>query len=95
MEQKQGQFQCTGNCLLCQPAQRAYCASQHAYSNMKVLDTMMSAVLALQEDVKSISEKIEAMQSNEASIFDPHVEYEDEEIQENEENIAQKGQRRK
>ena len=64
-------FKCTGNCLGCLPAQRAYCASQHAYSNMKVLDSMMGTLLNMQGDIKSLSEKIEAMQNNEASVFDP------------------------
>lgn len=70
MEQNQN-FRCSGNCLNCLPAQRAYCASQHAYSNMKVLDQMMSVVLAMQGDIKSLSEKIEAIQNSEAAIFDP------------------------
>lgn len=64
-------YKCSGNCLNCMPAQRAYCASQHAYSNMKVLDQMMSIVMTMQGDIKTISEKIEAIQNNEASIFDP------------------------
>ena len=67
-------FKCTGNCLGCLPAQRAYCASQHAYSNMKVLDSMMGTILNMQGDIKSLSEKIEAMQNNEASVFDPNTE---------------------
>lgn len=67
-------FKCTGNCLNCLPAQRAYCASQHAYSNMKVLDTMMGVVIAMQGDMKDMKEKIEALQNNEASIFDPNEE---------------------
>lgn len=65
-------FQCSGNCLNCMPAQRTYCASQHALSNMKVLDTMMGIVMSMQGDIKSLSEKIEALQNNEADIFDPN-----------------------
>lgn len=73
MEQNnQNQFKCSGNCLNCQPAQRAYCASQHAYSNMKVLDMVAKAVLDMQGEVNVIKEKIEAMQNNESSIFDPN-----------------------
>ncbi len=30
--QQSGQFKCPGNCLQCLPAQRQYCASQHAYA---------------------------------------------------------------
>ena len=64
-------FKCSGNCLNCLPAQRAYCASQHSYSNMKVLDTMMGVVLELKGSVEELKVKIEAIQSNEASVFDP------------------------
>jgi len=60
-------FQCSGNCLNCAPAQRGYCASQHAYSNMKVLDKMMEAI-------NKIAEKIEAIQNSEACVFDPYDE---------------------
>ena len=59
-------FKCTGNCLNCLPAQRAYCASQHAYSNMKVLDSVMEKLLDIQK-------KLEAMQNSEASVFDPNA----------------------
>lgn len=67
------QFKCTGNCLNCIPAQRNYCASQHSYSNMKVLDAMMTELLSMKDGIKFLSEKIEAIQNNEASIFDPNA----------------------
>ena len=70
MEQNQN-FKCSGNCLNCLPAQRAYCASQHAYSNMKVLDSMMGIVIGMQGDIKNLAEKIEAIQNSEAHVFDP------------------------
>ena len=73
MEQTDQKFRCSGNCLSCSPAQRAYCASQHAYSNMKVLDKMMEVVINMQDDIRILSEKIEAMQNNEATIFDPNA----------------------
>lgn len=69
--QQTQQFKCTGDCMKCLPVQRAYCASQHAYSNMRVLDKLMGIVMNLQEEVKSIVEKIEALQNNEALLFDP------------------------
>ena len=62
-------YQCTGNCLNCLPAQRAYCASQHSFSNMKVLDRMMDEIMAMRGEVKAMSEKIEAIQNNEALVF--------------------------
>lgn len=72
MEENQ-KNQCTGNCLNCLPAQRAYCASQHAYSNMKVLDNMMMLMIDMQGTIKEIQAKVEAMQNNEALLFDPTV----------------------
>ena len=79
--QQSGQFKCPGNCLQCLPAQRQYCASQHAYSNMKVLDKVMEALLnmrnqidAMQGTVEELSAKIEAIQNGEAAVFDPNGE---------------------
>lgn len=76
---QQPQFKCPGNCLQCLPAQRQYCASQHAYSNMKVLDRIMEALLgmknqmdAMQGTVAELSAKIEAIQNGEAAVFDPN-----------------------
>ena len=75
---QQQQPACTGNCLQCFPAQRQYCASQHAYSNMKVLDKVMETLASMQQQietmqgsVKELAEKIEAIQSNEADVFNP------------------------
>lgn len=72
------QFHCSGNCLQCSPAQRAYCASQHAYSNMKVLDKMVTMLDKMQADmdtlqnsVLEIAAKVEAIQNSEATVFDP------------------------
>ena len=70
--QNQPQFKCSGICINCLPAQRAYCTCQHALSNMKVLDAIMETVLNMQGDVKSLARKIEAIQNNEASVFDPN-----------------------
>ena len=64
-------FKCTGNCLNCMPAQRQYCSSQHSYSNMKVLDAMMEIVMEMKGSVEEMKVKIEAIQNNEANVFDP------------------------
>ena len=66
-------FQCTGNCLNCIPAQRAYCASQHTYNNMRAIEQLLSEVLSMKDNIKSIEEKIEAMQNNEASVFETNL----------------------
>lgn len=80
-ENKQ-QFQCSGNCLNCIPQQRAYCASQHSYSNMRVLDKVMEIITDMKEqisvmqgEVKEMAIKIEAIQNSEADIFDPNQEF--------------------
>lgn len=78
-DHQQPQFKCPGNCLRCLPAQRQYCASQHAYSNMKVLDKIMEALLGMKNQIETIqgtigemSAKIEAMQNGDAAVFNPN-----------------------
>lgn len=75
----QQQFKCPGNCLQCLPAQRQYCASQHAYSNMLVLDKVMETLTAMkgqietmQGSVQELTAKIEAIQNSEGAVFDPN-----------------------
>lgn len=58
------QSKCTGNCMACTIFQRQYCASQLAYSNMRMLEQM-------QQTVKNLSDKIDAIQNSEAALFDP------------------------
>ena len=68
-QNNQPQFKCPGNCLQCLPAQRQYCASQHAYSNMMVLDRVMETLTKMQGAIQEISVKIEAIQNSEAAVF--------------------------
>lgn len=84
MAENRTQFQCTGNCLNCIPQQRTYCAAQHSFSNMKVLDRMMEEIIGIKDsiatmkaDAKEMTARIEAMQNSEAYIFDPNREYEE------------------
>lgn len=58
---KQG---CTGNCMNCTLFQRQYCASQIGYNNMSLLSTLI-------EDVRELHTKIDAIQNNEATLFNP------------------------
>ena len=82
MQQQTQQFVCTGDCKKCKSMQQwSYCASIHAYSNMKVLDKMMETLLgmknqmdAMQGTVAELSAKIEAIQNGEAAVFDPNGE---------------------
>ena len=79
---QQPQFVCTGDCKKCRSMQQwSYCASIHAYSNMKVLDKIMETLLgmksqmdAMQGTVGELSAKIEAIQNGEAAVFDPNGE---------------------
>lgn len=78
-QNNQPQFKCPGNCLQCLPAQRQYCASQHAYSNMKVLDKIMETLLGMKNQIETMqgtigemSAKIEAMQNGDAAVFNPN-----------------------
>lgn len=76
------QFVCTGDCKKCRSMQQwSYCASIHAYSNMKVLDKMMEVLGKMQEDmatmqgiVQEMAAKIESIQNSEATVFDPNCE---------------------
>lgn len=67
----ENQTKCTGNCMACTIFQRQYCASQLAYSNMRMLEQMQQVVVSLKENVMALSEKVEAMQNNEAMLIDP------------------------
>ena len=78
-QNNQPQFKFPGNCLQCLPAQRQYCASQHAYSNMKVLDKIMETLLGMKNQIETMqgtigemSAKIEAMQNGDAAVFNPN-----------------------
>lgn len=64
---------CSGNCMKCSPFQRAYCSSQLAYSNMRMLELVEQNMEAMQGQVAKLAEKIEAMQNNEADIFAPNL----------------------
>ena len=69
---------CPRDCRKCLQSQRIYCASQHALSNMYVLDKVVETLFAmkgqteaLQGAVQELSAKIEAIQNSEAAVFDP------------------------
>ena len=68
---------CSGNCMKCNPFQRAYCSSQLAYSNMKMLEMMEQQMETMQGSVNTLKEKIDAMQNNEASLIYPTSEPKD------------------
>ena len=77
MEQNEHkQFVCTGNCLGCSVSQRAFCASQHSYRSMRMLQGMATKFEDIERRFIALSEKVEAIINNEAAIFDPKEEIE-------------------
>ena len=75
------QFKCSKDCRQCPQHQRVYCASQHALSNMYVLDKVMDTLVKMQEQIgnmqgtiQEMAAKIEAIQNSEATVFDPNSE---------------------
>ena len=74
----ENQGRCTGNCINCTVLQRQYCASQLAYSNMRMLEL-------LDQKLTNMQEKIEAIQSNEGTLFYPTM------TEEETEHTAQNG----
>ena len=72
MEQNETkQFVCTGNCIGCSVSQRAFCASQHSYRAMRMLQGMGVKFEDLERRFIALSDKIEAITNNEALIFEP------------------------
>lgn len=69
MDENKKQFQCLGDCLKCRAVgdrrvQWQYCSAQFTYNTMRMIE-------ALQTSVNELKEKVEAMQGNEATIFNP------------------------
>ena len=62
-------FQCTGNCLECLPVQRAYCASQHSYNCMRMVQSMQESLNTMSGVVEELKTKVSAIQDNEAMVF--------------------------
>ena len=57
---------CNGNCMGCAMLQRQFCASQLAYNNMKMLESLM-------QEINSLKEKVGELQkdNNESILFNP------------------------
>ena len=63
---EQGQFRRTGDCLVCNRAQREYCGAQKGYDNQKLL-------IEMRKQINELSQKVEAMQSNDVA-YNPNGE---------------------
>lgn len=57
---------CNGNCMGCAIVQRQFCASQLAYNNMKMIESLMQEVSALKESVLDLQKK-----DNETELINP------------------------
>ena len=69
---EQQQFQCTGDCLKCSPVQRQYCAAQHAYHAMRMLQALTASLQSMTGTIDELKEKVSAIQGNEALLFNPN-----------------------
>lgn len=67
----ENQFKCSGDCLRCHPNQRQYCASQFTYNSMRMIEQMQASLSTMQGTIDEMKVKIEAIQGNEANLFDP------------------------
>ena len=72
-------FQCTGDCLNCRPVserkvQWQYCAAQFTYNSMRMLQSMKESISSMGGTIEELKAKIEAIQSSEALVLEPHTE---------------------
>lgn len=77
MEENQNKFKCNGDCLNCrkQPNERReqwqYCAAQFTYNSMRMIGDMQEQLMAMQDTIDNLSDRIEAIQNSESHVFDP------------------------
>ena len=77
--QQQQQFKCTGDCFSCRAinerkTQWQYCAAQHAYNAMRMIQSMQESIKAMAETIEELRAKVKAIQDSEAMVFDPNAE---------------------
>jgi len=77
MDKNEKQFQCSGDCLKCLAVQRQYCASQHAYNSMRMVQKMQETLDAMFDEIDELKDKIASIQDNEALVFNPNTDEDD------------------
>lgn len=92
-EQNQQKFQCTGDCLACRAIndrrlQWQYCAAQFSYNALRMIQSMQESLNALAGTVEQMEAKVNAIQDNEAIVFDPNADSKESEVEVLEEAIA-------
>lgn len=75
-ENNQNQFKCSGDCLNCRAVkdrrvQWQYCAAQFSYNALRAMQTMQETLSFVSEEINELTEKVEAIQNSEATVFDP------------------------
>lgn len=73
MAENQG-YRCSGDCLKCHPEQRQYCASQFTFNTMKMVEHLIADFNKMVGTAEEMKVKIEALQNNEALLFNPTAE---------------------
>lgn len=80
MEQnnQQQQFKCTGDCFSCRAmnerkTQWQYCAAQHAYNAMRMIQSMQETIGSMSGEIKELRAKVNAIQDSEALVFAPDM----------------------
>ena len=89
-------FKCSGDCLNCRAVndrrvQWQYCAAQFSYNALRTMQTMQEALAAMSGEITDLKSKIEAIQNNEAHVFDPTSNITDNVESNVGSNIAQEG----
>lgn len=77
MEDNQ-KFQCSGDCLNCRAlpdrkVQWQYCAAQHAYNTMRMIEALQQSVTNMQGTIIELTAKVETIQSSEAVAVVPSI----------------------
>lgn len=70
-ENNKQQFQCSGDCMKCNPLQRQYCAAQMSYDAKQMLNAMQRLLAEMQGTIHELKEKVDAMQGSGANLFNP------------------------
>lgn len=79
MEQENQKFRCSGDCLNCRvnPNERKtqwqYCAAQFTYNTMRMVETLQNTFNSMLANVDELKARVEAIQNNEADVFDPNA----------------------
>ena len=72
--EKKQQFRCPNDCTKCLRVQREYCSAQKALENQRILISMQDTIKSMSGTIEELRDKINAIQDNEAMVFDHNAE---------------------